>query len=284
MDLKQLFIPYEAVASVEKSSKVFNTSFLDEFLEKPVISEDNKDRAKRVTESLEVPQEEPEYSYQDSWKGIPHALPTSDYTKIPSDWEDYSRLLPAAVKAKAKKARDFFMKRLSLTKEQASGITGVLISETNLNPASYNKNEKENKSYYGAGIGSWTFSKTKDRIKGLLSTISGKDKGEIENYSLDEQLEAYAQDLEGHPAIFKLLKKAVTVDDAADIVTRGIENGGMSGKLVTKEWFDKGYHWTKGSDAEGNPYTNHYEAAMYNVNPKYAIGRIISSRLTYSLK
>lgn len=57
----------------------------------------------------------------------------------------------------------------------------------------------------------------------------------------------------------------------------------MSGKLVTKEWFNKGYNWIKGSNESGETYKNHYEAAMYNVNPKYAIGRAIASRITYSI-
>lgn len=283
MELQNLFTPWRAV-SPEKSKIIpTKTSYLNEFLEEPIISADNKDRAKKISESLQNPEPEVSYTYDDFWTKLESAESTSDYTNAPESWKLYNNLLPSDIKNKAKKARNFFMKRLSLSREQASGIVGVLISETKLDPTSFNKSEKKSKNYYGAGIGSWTSPTIKSRIKTLLEDISGTNKGEIEDYTLDEQLEAYARDLENHPNIYNLLKKSETVDDAADIVTRGIENGGMSGKLVSKKWFDKGYHWIKGKDSEGNDYTNHYEAAMYNVDPKYAIGRAISSRIVYNL-
>lgn len=113
------------------------------------------------------------------------------------------------------------MSKLGLTKEQAAGIAGVLTAESGVNPAIYNKGEK-NGTYkssganntgapygekhcpwsYGAGICQWTFTQRKEKaIMGGLGVsreeaVNIIKSGGIESLSLDKQINMLAYELE----------------------------------------------------------------------------------------
>lgn len=98
-----------------------------------------------------------------------------------------------------RKVISLLMQRLKLTKQQAAGIAGVLMSESGLNPSSVNKAEKAGKlkssrangAGYGAGLLQWS----NDRKSRALSLI-GKN-SPIETLSLEDQIEMLAKELEG---------------------------------------------------------------------------------------
>ena len=91
------------------------------------------------------------------------------------------------------------MQRLSLTKEQAAGIAGVMMSESGLKPSAFNKNEKAGKlpassangKGYGAGLIQWSGTR-KNRALQLINKT-----GNIESLSLEDQLEIVCRELEG---------------------------------------------------------------------------------------
>ena len=92
------------------------------------------------------------------------------------------------------------MSRLNLSKEQAAGIAGVMMSESGINPASYNKAEKSGKlkgsSANGAGYGAGTLQWSNSRKRAALKLI-GKEGSNIEDLSLEDQVEMLARELEG---------------------------------------------------------------------------------------
>lgn len=111
------------------------------------------------------------------------------------------------------------MQRLQLTPEQAAGIAGVIMSESGLNPKSYNKAEKSgnlkgssaNGKGYGAGLLQWS----KGRKNQALRLI-GKENYKIEDLSLEDQLEIIARELEGpYKNTLEGIRKCKTASEAA---------------------------------------------------------------------
>lgn len=92
------------------------------------------------------------------------------------------------------------MSRLNLSKEQAAGIAGVMMSESGINPASYNKAERSGKlkgsSANGAGYGAGMLQWSNNRKRAALRLI-GKEGSNIEDLSLEDQIEMLARELEG---------------------------------------------------------------------------------------
>lgn len=113
---------------------------------------------------------------------------------------------------------NLLMSRLNLTKEQASGIAGVMMSESGLNPSSYNKSEKAGKlksssangSGYGAGLLQWSGPRKNKALQ-----LIGKS-GSIENLSLEDQIEIVARELEGpYRNTLQGIKASTTASQAA---------------------------------------------------------------------
>lgn len=92
------------------------------------------------------------------------------------------------------------MSRLNLSKEQAAGIAGVIMSESGINPSAYNKAEKAGKlkasSANGVGYGAGMLQWSNDRKRTALKLI-GREGSNIEDLSLDDQIEMLARELEG---------------------------------------------------------------------------------------
>lgn len=114
---------------------------------------------------------------------------------------------------------NFLMNRLKLTREQASGITGVMMSESGLNPKSFNKAEKEGKlkesKANGRGYGAGTLQWSNERKKSALKLI-GKENVNIEDLSLEDQLEMVARELEGpYKNTLSGIRKSKTASEAA---------------------------------------------------------------------
>lgn len=109
-----------------------------------------------------------------------------------------------SIKGDQKKTGDYIinslMNRLKLTREQAAGITGVMMSESGLNPSAYNKREKagiyKGSSANGAGYGAGTLQWSNKRKDTALKLI-GKVGTPIESLSLDDQIEMLSRELEG---------------------------------------------------------------------------------------
>lgn len=99
-----------------------------------------------------------------------------------------------------KRVINALMSRLNLSKEQAAGIAGVMMSESGINPASYNKAEKSGKlkgsSANGAGYGAGMLQWSNNRKRAALRLI-GKEGSNIEDLSLEDQIEMLARELEG---------------------------------------------------------------------------------------
>lgn len=276
MELDKLFVKWRPIeSSVGSWSPTYDVdTALDFGIDnsedpQPILNKQTVNRAQQVAKQVQ-----------------PSNTNNSDY----SNYGKYAKYLQSGSLERGIHGSQYLMKRLGLTKEQAAGVTGVMIAENGIDPTSYCKGEKDGSlkrkglssagpADYGAGIGSWTFAQTKNTIKEILKQVAGKDKGEIENYSLDEQLEAYCRHLESKPKILNVLKSAKSVEDAADVVARGIEMGGMTGNLISKEWFSgpKLFNSGRGRDENGNV-VNGYDQLMYNVNPQIGIGRIIAAR------
>lgn len=133
------------------------------------------------------------------------------------------------------------VKELGLTKEQAAGVAGVMTAESQINPAIFNKDEKngtyksssannEGKPYgdehcpwsYGAGICQWTFCNRKENaiMGGLgvdrneaIKIIKG---GGIESLTLEQQLKMLMYELKtSYRYTYEGLKKCKTASQAA---------------------------------------------------------------------
>ena len=114
---------------------------------------------------------------------------------------------------------DTLMTRLNLTKDQAAGVAGVMMAESGLNPAAYNKQEKAGKlkasrangAGYGGGILQWSM----DRKRTTLASI-GKEGYNIEDLSLEDQLEMLIKEFEGpYKNTLEGIKNSTTASQAA---------------------------------------------------------------------
>lgn len=111
------------------------------------------------------------------------------------------------------------MSRLKLSKEQAAGIAGVMMSESAINPAAYNKSEKSGKLKassangpgYGAGIIQWSNARKRAALR-----LIGKEGANIEDLSMDDQIEMLARELEGpYKATLSGIRSSKTASEAA---------------------------------------------------------------------
>lgn len=144
-------------------------------------------------------------------------------------------------RANGEKIISILMSDLSLTREQAAGIVGVIMSESGANPAAFNKGER-NGTYksssannvgsaygtkgspwsYGAGICQWTFCDRKEKaiMKGLgvsreeaINII--KTRG-IESLSLEDQAKMLVGELKSaYSATLEGIRKCSTASQSA---------------------------------------------------------------------
>ena len=137
-----------------------------------------------------------------------------------------------------KTAYDFFIKN-GFTPEQASGMVGVLLAESGMNPGIVNETERaQGKSGYGRGIAQWS----NERI-GQFAKWHEKTYGEYktpEESSLDAQLNYILKEMQERPAFMKAIKSTNDVREATDYMLRGFENGGPK-SLTSIEGLDKTY-------------------------------------------
>jgi hypothetical protein len=131
-------LPNGILMAEDNSSKIFSDN--------PVEEKENT-----VKPSIEEKKKEDSVLYD---------VPVQEYSKAPKDVMD-----------RAVKAAKYLVNNGNFTKEQASAIVGVMIDENKVDPASYMKAEKAGKGVkgtggfgYGAGIGSWTFKNTKNKL------------------------------------------------------------------------------------------------------------------------
>lgn len=127
-----------------------------------------------------------------------------EYTITQPQLEEIESSKPQQIKGNSlengKRVISALMSRLNLSKEQAAGIAGVMMSESGINPASYNKAEKSGKlkgsSANGAGYGAGMLQWSNNRKRAALRLI-GKEGSNIEDLSLEDQIEMLARELEG---------------------------------------------------------------------------------------
>lgn len=133
--------------------------------------------------------------------------------------KEYKPLTNQEMISNGKKIIDSLMSRLNLTKEQASGIVGVISAESGCNPNAWNKAEKSGKlpsssangSGYGAGMLQWS----NERKKAALKLI-GKQDSLIESLSLDDQINMLIKELEGpYKSTLSGIRKSKTASEAA---------------------------------------------------------------------
>lgn len=156
-------------------------------------------------------------------------------------------------------AIDYFVEKLGISVDQAAGIIGVLYEESKLNPQAVNKAERDGTAKdrgikhlptgYGAGLAQWTNPSPADHRKTdilkHLQEATGRKLNAIEDYSLDEQLEAIAWELMiKRPQTLALLQQQKDTTAATDIMLRGYENGG-NGRLASPKFIDN-YTWAGG--------------------------------------
>lgn len=172
----------------------------------------------KLAEKEEIPEEEPEI----------------ERPRIKSKaGNKYSRMVTyARNKTPLDTVMNFFINK-GLTPEQASGFAGNFLAESDLNAAAINQAEKK-KGYkgYGRGIAQWS----NERIQQFKEFI-GKN---IEDASLEEQLEFVWYEVQQRPELLSQLSKAITSEEAADLVYRGYENGSTAG-LATPEQLIRSY-------------------------------------------
>lgn len=130
------------------------------------------------------------------------------------------RITEAQSLENAKVAMKTFIDKLGLTKEQAAGVTGVLMHESGLNPKIYNESERNaGKKGYGIGIAQWS-----NERKAQFEKDTGK---KIEDSSLQEQLDYIVMELqERRRAALRAIKNSNSIEEATDAFLRGYENGG----------------------------------------------------------
>lgn len=125
------------------------------------------------------------------------------------DWEDSSE------DGKARAAKQYLMQNLGLTNDQASGLVGTFLSESNLNINAENAAEKAGKSpvvksnQYGIGINQWTG----DRHDNFTNWTSQHGN------SLQSQLDFAIDEIKSkYPEFLEALRGAQDVDEATKYV------------------------------------------------------------------
>lgn len=172
----------------------------------------------KLAEKEEIPEEEPEIERP---------------RRKSKTGNKYSRMITyARNKTPLDTVMNFFISK-GLTPEQASGFAGNFLAESDLNTAAINQAEKK-KGYkgYGRGIAQWS----NERVQQFKEFI-GKN---IEDASLEEQLEFVWYEVQQRPELLSQLSKAITSEEAADLVYRGYENGSTA-RLATPEQLMKSY-------------------------------------------
>ena len=130
---------------------------------------------------------------------------------------------------RVKRAMDFFMSRLDLTKDQAAGIVANLIQESALRPKAQNNG--------AIGIAQWRGSRQREVLNLYNKEHPDKTYSSILDAPLDAQLEMVSLELTkgGKNRFFKNYKNDEYNDTTyADAVLRGYEFGG-NGKLATQD-------------------------------------------------
>jgi len=139
-----------------------------------------------------------------------------------------------STKASYKQIIDYFMNRLSLTKEQAAAIAGVFYAESGLKPDAVNKAEEKlyGRQVAGGGIAQLTGGRNQS-FRQWEKENKGRDVGPAEA-GLDDQLEFIAYEMENRPVFLNMLRNTTDIEHATDIVFRGYENGSEN-QLATRE-------------------------------------------------
>lgn len=148
------------------------------------------------------------------------------------------KLTGAEQKENVVKAMKFFMGK-GFTKEQAAGIVGNLLRESGMNPGQINREEKRlGYKGYGRGIAQWSNSRIND-FKAWYEKKYGKSVSP-EDASLEDQLEFAYYEMSLRKVLMKHLTEAKSIEEAADYVLRGFENGSLNG-MATPQMMDKTY-------------------------------------------
>lgn len=180
-----------------------------------------KKEQKETKETKETPQTtivESEYIFQPE-----QSKQETKYSRMVSRVDDKSPI---------KTVMNYFINK-GLTPEQASGFVGNFLSESELNTSAVNQDERK-KGYkgYGRGIAQWS----NERVQ-QFKDYTGKN---VEDASLNEQLDFVWYELQSRPELMKQLQLASTSDEATDLVYRGYENGSSAG-LATPEQLTQSY-------------------------------------------
>lgn len=120
----------------------------------------------------------------------------------------------------------FFADEYGFTKEQISGILGVLYSESRLQPDIVRKGGTD------TGIAQWTGSR-----KAKAEYLFNKP---LKECNLEEQLQFIKWELTHTHQIVDKIKQCSTPKEAADVWLRGFENGG-GGDLISEEALNSTY-------------------------------------------
>lgn len=225
MTLKDLFVSYKALPTQKESitEPISKFSRLDRL--RSIISSTQKENKEEVKEENKEETQQEEVPKQKTQQ----QTPSTRYTRMTSYIDN---------KNPVRTVMNFFINK-GLTPEQASGFAGNFLSESDLNPAAINQAEKR-KGYkgYGRGIAQWS----NERVQQFRDYI-GKN---VEDASLDEQLNFVWHELEQRPELMRQLSSAKTAEEAADLIYRGYENGGTSA-LATPQQLTEiyGRAWSK---------------------------------------
>lgn len=172
-----------------------------------------------------------------------------------------------------------FLQSSGFTAEQAAGMTGVLIAESNLDPTAVNKMEEKKFGFHkaGKGIAQWSNSRNDDFINWYKANY-GKDKVYPNQASLEAQLKFMLFEMAGRTAFMDAMKQVNHPDQAADIMLRGYENGGPN-KLASKADIDKTYA------KYNNGYDKQYLTRVGHARDVYALytGNMLSGPIDQAL-
>lgn len=155
---------------------------------------------------------------------------------------------------------DFLMKN-GFTAEQASGMAGVLIAESDIDPTAVNELEAKTMPHSsGKGIVQWS-NERNTIFQNWYEDKYGERKYPYQT-SLQDQLDFMLYEMNKYyPGFMREIKKAKTPSEAADIMLRGYENGGGNA-LASKADIDETYGPT-------NDYNRQISVRAANANSVY---------------
>ena len=155
---------------------------------------------------------------------------------------------------KVKHTFNWFKQNTNYTDKQIAGMMAIIENESAFKPDAINKMEAqkwtgENEYKPGRGLLQWSLDRNLN-FKDWYKNKYKKDQGIwASNASVEDQLEFMLHEMSQRPAFLSAMANTTTVEEAADIMRRGFENGSAHA-LATKKDLDR-YTKVGSPDADG---------------------------------